>query len=274
MRGLIHRFVNWAREMPILLSVLGSIVLFIVLYAYAASIGQHWLDITGLLPDQPKASVNRWQDDVIVWTMFAAVLVILGLHLFSPGSGPVQTGAIPMSVLFLVTLFVHTASRPTDLWTLLASVIAMGMMLFVIGSELLTEHEWGRVLTKEVGEQWVKQMEYFYLLFGAVGVIGSLTKIPNISGHIAGLEIIYPLFITVAITIKLIKTRAEINEWNKESFYVNRPWKKSALKFYKAALFRGGRPAGTSRNARAPPAEAPAHVQQTLRRLFKRSKTP
>jgi hypothetical protein len=70
-------------------------------------------------------------------------------------------------------------------------------------------------LTKLRGEKWVKEMDYFYLLIGAAGILMSVSRLEIISDRFSGLEILGPLVVTTALVIRLIKTRAEIGRWNK-----------------------------------------------------------
>ena len=54
-----------------------------------------------------------------------------------------------------------------------------------------------------------------YLTLGALGVIGSLSKIGLVGSRYAQFDLLGPLVVMSAIVIRLIKTRADIEGWNK-----------------------------------------------------------
>jgi len=72
-----------------------------------------------------------------------------------------------------------------------------------------------RWLTRTRGEKWIKEIDYVYLGCGTVGVILSMTKIDLIGGHYTQYELMGPLVVMSAIVIRLAKTRADIEGWNK-----------------------------------------------------------
>jgi hypothetical protein len=71
------------------------------------------------------------------------------------------------------------------------------------------------LLTKMGGEKWIKEMDYFYLLIGALGVIISVSRLEIVSDRLSGIDIIGPLVVATALVIRLVKTRADIGGWNK-----------------------------------------------------------
>jgi hypothetical protein len=70
-------------------------------------------------------------------------------------------------------------------------------------------------LTRLRGEKWVKELDYVYLTLGAIGVLGFVNKLELAGGHFSQFDLIGPLVVTSAIVVRLIKTRAEIDGWNK-----------------------------------------------------------
>jgi len=105
------------------------------------------------------------------------------------------------------------------LFVLLTLVYCFGVAVFVLLSELLLSVGFGLYLTLRRGEKWVKEIEYIYLLLGAVSIIGGMRKLSNVGNQFSGLDILSPLILTFAIAIRCIKTRAEIEGWNKLDFY-------------------------------------------------------
>jgi hypothetical protein len=95
-------------------------------------------------------------------------------------------------------------------------VAIYGVTLYVVLCELLLRGgaEW---LTNKRGEKWVKEMDYFYLAFGLVGILGSVNKIDQISGRFSKADIIAPLVLITAVVIRFIKTRADIAGWGRFS---------------------------------------------------------
>jgi hypothetical protein len=70
-------------------------------------------------------------------------------------------------------------------------------------------------LTKVRGDKWIKEMDYFYLLIGALGVVISVSRLEIVSDKLSGIDIIGPLVVTTALVLRLVKTRADIGGWNK-----------------------------------------------------------
>ena len=70
-------------------------------------------------------------------------------------------------------------------------------------------------LTRWRGEVWVKEMDYIYLLLGACGLAMSISRLDIVTEKLAFPEYIGPFVLATALAIRAIKTRAEINGWNK-----------------------------------------------------------
>lgn len=87
-------------------------------------------------------------------------------------------------------------------------------ILFVALSELLMSGgaTW---LTKRRGENWVKEIDYLYLGLGAVGLFISLGQLASVSDKLSLPGTIGPVALATALTLRIVKTRAEIGGWNK-----------------------------------------------------------
>jgi DMSO/TMAO reductase YedYZ heme-binding membrane subunit len=95
------------------------------------------------------------------------------------------------------------------------TLIWFSSALFVLLSEMLMGST-GAWLTKLRGEQWTKEIDYFYLTFAGFGVIASLGKVGNVSQKVDVIPgMLGPMLVATAIILRAIKTRAEIGGWNK-----------------------------------------------------------
>jgi hypothetical protein len=70
-------------------------------------------------------------------------------------------------------------------------------------------------LAKRRGDKWIKEVDYPYLLIGALGVLVSMSRLEIVSDRFSGLDILGPLMVTTALVIRLVKARADLAGWNK-----------------------------------------------------------
>lgn len=97
----------------------------------------------------------------------------------------------------------------------LAAVLVIYVVaLFVVVSDIMLAG-FSKYLTKKRGEKWAKEIDYVYLIIGFAGIVGALNRLEFLTGRIEGSDVIAPLILATAIVIRLIKTRAEIEGWNK-----------------------------------------------------------
>ena len=104
-----------------------------------------------------------------------------------------------------------------SVYVLGAIVLSYGCVLFVLLSSALI-HGGARYLTEKRGKNWVKEIDYFYLFFGGIGVFGMVNRLPVVSGKISTMEVVAPMVLMTAIVLRAIKTRAEIGGWNEPDF--------------------------------------------------------
>jgi hypothetical protein len=109
-------------------------------------------------------------------------------------------------------------NRSVSFRELLISLIIFGSTLYVFLGEWLLLSLAGQ-LTLWRGEKWVKEIDYIYLMLGAVGIAGSINRLDSITGRFERADWVGLLVLTVAIVIRLIKTRAEIAGWNTLKFH-------------------------------------------------------
>jgi hypothetical protein len=117
---------------------------------------------------------------------------------------------IVVSFMFGVLVY---KPEPIPFGSMVGILFLYGSGLFVILSELLLGKV-GKFLTNTRGEKWTKELDYIYLSIGVLAILFSLNRIDILSGRFEGTDIIAPLLLTTAIVIRLIKTRAEIGQWN------------------------------------------------------------
>jgi hypothetical protein len=116
---------------------------------------------------------------------------------------------------YILWLFYKFVGQPkVELLEFINVLLMYGTAFYVFVAEvcLAGGASW---LTKKRGSKWVKEMEYPYLAFGLVGMLIALNRMDLMQGRVANLDLLGPLILVTAVVIKLIKTRAEIYEWQK-----------------------------------------------------------
>jgi hypothetical protein len=149
----------------------------------------------------------------LVFSIFSIALLVVHF------AGVKFRGVLTIIALILVVVaFLFGAlayqPQPVPLNEMVAVLLLYGCGLFVFLSELLAGKV-GKFLTRKRGEKWTKELDYIYMFIGVIGVVFSLNRVEIFSGRVQGTDIIAPLLLTTAIVIRLIRTRAEIGEWNK-----------------------------------------------------------
>jgi hypothetical protein len=135
----------------------------------------------------------------------------MGLWVY-PGTN-INVPSFNRSHSLFVPNFVPKTSN--DLPTLAIAVFLFGASLFMILDEAMYRGV-GRWLTKRLGgNNWVKQIDYIYLLMGSAGIVVSLNRLSMVTGKIEFLNDLGPLVLAAAIAIRLTKTRIEVNGWDK-----------------------------------------------------------
>jgi len=118
-------------------------------------------------------------------------------------------------IILAITAFVIFLSEERiELKHVAVFLYVYGVALYVLLCELLLRG-FARFLTAKRGERWVKELDYIYLTLGSLGILGSINRLDIISGRFSKVDILAPLVLVTAVVIRFIKTRAEINGWNK-----------------------------------------------------------
>lgn len=165
---------------------------------------------------------NEWSPVIV---HLANLFPLVGMHLWR-ASRP-NKGAQP-SYIFILSIYTYFVV--TYFWELLfRSIIHYGQIagatlvyatyLFIVLSEIL--QIWlAERLTKWRGEKWAKEMDYVYLMLGSLGLALSTNRLNVVDDKLAIPDVIGPFIIATALVIRGLKTRVEINEWNKPAKHV------------------------------------------------------
>jgi hypothetical protein len=103
---------------------------------------------------------------------------------------------------------------PVGLYTVAFYTLAFGICVFILVSEALLRGG-ARKLNARMGNKWIKRFDYIYLIIGAIGAVLSVNRLPVVANKVAGLDLLGPMLVIAAIAIRIIKTRAELNDWDK-----------------------------------------------------------
>lgn len=100
----------------------------------------------------------------------------------------------------------------------LALFAALTLMFGVAVYVLLAENflQWaGALLNRSRKGKWIKELEYPYMFLGTAGLYVAINRMEIMEGASRNLDLWGPLLIAAAIAVKLIKVRAETNDWDK-----------------------------------------------------------
>lgn len=115
-----------------------------------------------------------------------------------------------------IFLLLAAAPEPISVNLLISLLLLYGVSMFVlIGDALMGQL--GARLTAIRGEKWTKELDYVYLTLGSIGIAGSVNRVGFLTRHIESADILAPLILTTAVVVRFVKTRAEIEGWNKPS---------------------------------------------------------
>jgi hypothetical protein len=102
-------------------------------------------------------------------------------------------------------------------FVVVGELAVFGALLYLTLCELLLTWGLAEKLTVVRGPRWVKEIEYLYLELGLIGVLWSVNRIDALFNRIdPHYDFVAPWALVTAVVLRLIKTRAEIGEWNKE----------------------------------------------------------
>lgn len=97
---------------------------------------------------------------------------------------------------------------------LVAATTVYATILFVALGEMLIRGG-ALYLTTWRGERWAKELDYVYLTLGAIGLAMSTNRLDAVDQRLSIPEFVGPFLLATALVVRALKTRVEINEWNK-----------------------------------------------------------
>jgi hypothetical protein len=159
--------------------------------------------------------ISRHQSEILT----VALSLVLFKHFIRPRSSSVPEllffSLVPMIALagFFIIAF-GSEPEPVTLSQFVALLLCYGVVLYVLLCDALMLG-FADYLTRKRGEKWIKELDYLYLTMGALGVLGSVNRLELLSGRFSKADIFAPAVLTTAVVIRFIKTRAEINGWNR-----------------------------------------------------------
>ena len=122
-------------------------------------------------------------------------------------------GLVPISLLtvnfFNWGLTPGTQAPPILVYVEICTWFATGLYVSISDLLLLSAGH----LTKWRGTKWVKELDYAYLLLASAGVLLAINRIEFASEKFGLKENFTPFLLVAALTIRAIKTRAEIANW-------------------------------------------------------------
>jgi hypothetical protein len=181
------------------------------------------------LPDFKDMNIR--ETALIVLIPLGMSSFILCEHLFFPKRTlryPEYHGRSIGMMIMLFGLLVFTLNHHTvPYWALLSFVFSYGALLYVLLSEMLLIGL-ARHLTKTRGENWPKELDYIYLALGAFGLANALNRMDAVTQNVVFPTFLSTTLLATALVVRLIKTRAEVNGWNKldklpENLFAEKP---------------------------------------------------
>lgn len=88
------------------------------------------------------------------------------------------------------------------------------VFLFILLSEFMLRGL-AEKLTKWRGDNWTKEIDYFYLIFVGIGLAVSVNRLEIVYDKVSFPDVYGPMILSTALVLRAIKARAEINGWNK-----------------------------------------------------------
>jgi hypothetical protein len=157
--------------------------------------------------------------DAAEWLFTFVALVLLGCHLLLEGSnrwkGHRLVCGLALLVVPLVVIWLVSSRPLVRFSTIVTCTFVYAVSLFVVLSEILTLFSGATALTRWRGEKWVKELDYVYFAFGSLGAVLAVNRMNAVGEKLSLPDLFVPIVLASALVVRVIKTRAEINEWNR-----------------------------------------------------------
>ena len=169
--------------------------------------------------DDNAAHIAAGLSDAAEWFFALTALVLLACHLLLHSNTWRKTSRLVFGIALLVVplaIITLVSARPLVRFsTIVTCVFVYAVSLFVVLSEVLTLFVGAPVLTRWRGEKWVKELDYVYFGFGSLGAVLAVNRMNAVGEKLMLSDLYVPVILASALVIRVIKTRAEINEWHK-----------------------------------------------------------
>lgn len=167
--------------------------------------------------DRPMVWLEKLDDSYKEPLVVFMMVIFLVAHFFFKKRDFMIILLMGVCVIVVIFGFVAEIFIPDNgiLFRQLATLlIVYGISLYIIlcDTMLLGLANW---LTKKWGPNWVKAMDYPYLILGALGILMSASRLDIVTDRFSRIDILGPLVVTTAVVIRFVKTRADIAGWNK-----------------------------------------------------------
>jgi hypothetical protein len=155
--------------------------------------------------------------DAAEWFVALLAIVLLAWHFLNKCSRNSARLAFALAQLVVpLTVISLASSRPLVRFsTIVTCVFVYAVSLFMVVSELLTLFGGAAILTRWRGEKWVKELDYVYFAFGSLGAVLAVNRMNAVGEKLILSDLYVPVILASALVIRVIKTRAEINDWHK-----------------------------------------------------------
>jgi hypothetical protein len=157
--------------------------------------------------------------DAAEWVLAVIALLFLAAHMMLKESTSWKGCRLIFGIALMVapiTVIWLASGRPLVRFsTIVTCVLAYAVSLFVVLSEALTLFGGAAILRRWRGEKWVKELDYVYFAFGSVGAILAVNRLNTIGEKLWLSDLYVPIVLASALVVRVIKTRAEINDWHK-----------------------------------------------------------
>lgn len=166
-----------------------------------------------------ETSVPAGLSDAAEWFFAFAAVVLLCCHLLLKShdrwKGIRLLSAVVLLAAPLIVIALASARPLVRFSTIVTCVFVYAVSLFVVLSEILTLFGGAAALTRWRGEKWVKELDYVYFAFGSLGAILAVNRMNAVGEKLSLPDLFVPIAMASALVVRVIKTRTEINEWNK-----------------------------------------------------------
>jgi hypothetical protein len=116
--------------------------------------------------------------------------------------------------ILMITIASMVAQPKVPFGLFVGTTFMFGAAVYVFVAENFLQ--WAApLLNRRRPGKWIKELEYPYLMLGTIGVFVAINRIDIVEGMGRSLDLWGPMLIASAIAVKLIKVRAETNDWDK-----------------------------------------------------------